>query len=234
MCIRVEITRRIIRNIECPGNTHVVRAHHSIHPLSLTDVPQALIPFFFAAYDYWTIQRHIAWQRPAEDVHESIYDAGERHWYASNFRWLVPCALLAFCSILLQNIQSSPASTYICAAATFGRQSAATSRLLAPFVDFSILLCIHHIFQSSPATRKTWPRKSFELIAFAGLAAALVYIFVGLGYYIFSPDDRRWIVSSPPGYSSSLIKLSLLSSVTTLCLIISVSHMLDLGRTLLI
>lgn len=202
-------------------------------PLPLADLAQALLPLFFAAYNYWTVQRHIAWQRPADDMDDSIYDSVEKYWHASNFRYLLPCAVLGLCSIILENIQSPPASTYICPAVTFGRHSAATSRLLNPLVDFSILLCIHYLFQASSATRKTWPRRSLELIASAGLAAAILYVLIGFGYYIFSPDDRRWILSTPRGFLWSLVKLGLFGSFTTLCLLISVSGMSDNGRALL-
>lgn len=159
LCLRLDITRRIVQNIEC--------SHHGY---------TMLLPLLFAALDFWTVQRGDATKHnnlDPDELDDSIYDTVERYWSTSRYRLVLPAALLSFGSAAIQRFEPTPGSTHICPAVTLARHTVAVSSLLALPIDFCIIFCVHYIIRASSFSRKTSAGKPFVAVGYALLVGSL-------------------------------------------------------------
>ncbi|KAL1311616.1 hypothetical protein AAFC00_001727 [Neodothiora populina] len=217
LCLRVEVTRRLVRNIECPGTSFT-----------------GWLPFIFALVDYYTVQRHKKPSLEDLEIDESAYGWAVRSWLASPFRYLVLTALLSFSGhFLLSNLPSALQSTYICPGITYGRTSASLARVLSLPIDFLILASVDYICRPAASQHNASSLGPLKGVGFASIVAAFFTLLVGFLFFLFSPDDRHWILHLPVGFHSSIVKMFILCSIIAISACISMHLYASMITTLI-
>ncbi|KAK3719020.1 hypothetical protein LTR37_004583 [Vermiconidia calcicola] len=215
ICFRVEILRNVLANTQCNVLTW-----------------EPLLPFLFAAWDYYTLHRHT--QRPAyDDPHSSVYDALEQRAVRSQFRYLVTAGLVSFGGLLAIATTRSPASTYICAATLSNRWLVPFLQRIGTGLDAGIAYCVTQLLHERDVRPAGSGQRSavtgLETIASATVRAAQISVawlcFLGVIYMIAEPkpQGRTRMLELPWYYVWSLVKLDFLFCMTLACAFLAVS-----------
>jgi len=132
-----------------------------------------MLPLLFATVDYLTVHRHQKTHSTMEDINDSVYDAIGLYWSQSRVKHILPAATLSVASALIFRSGSSPASTFICPAATATRHSTAVSRMAVLPLDFCVVYCTSCLLQASSSSRKTSLGGSLFLVGSAIMVSIL-------------------------------------------------------------
>jgi hypothetical protein len=124
ICIRVELTRRLLRNVQCA---------------SISWAP--FIPLARAIEDYWTIQRHQK-RTVGADGKRSHFERLEQFFFHSQYRLVLAAALVSFGSYAALGTTRSQQSTYICAASLDFHWLAPLQQRLCTVLDLVVLGCV--------------------------------------------------------------------------------------------
>lgn len=216
ICVRAEIFRNVLANTQCNVLTW-----------------EPLLPFLFAAWDYYTLYRHT--QKPAyDDPHSSVYDALEQRAVRSQFRYLVTVGLVSFGGLLAIATIRSPASTYICAVTLSNRWLVPFLQRIGTGLDVAIAYCITQLLHerdwrpAGPGQRSV--ATGLETIASAIVRAAQIsmawFSLLGVIHMIAAakPQERTRMLELPGYYIWSLLKLEFLFCMTSICALLAMFH----------
>lgn len=123
LCLRVELLREVIRNVQCCG---------------LSWAP--LVPIAVAVWDYWTVQRKRR-RDEFDDEGASVYETLEQSFVATPISHLAVVALCGVGGMLALASSSNPPSTFICAAIYPYRWLIPVLQRLGSLLDFLIVFC---------------------------------------------------------------------------------------------
>lgn len=140
LCIRVELLRDVVRNVQCGKASW-----------------EAALPLAFAAWDYWSVQRK---KRRAtidddHDLESSVYDALERNIARSPYGYLATVALVVLGCTLVTNSIASPTSTFICAAGLPFRWLIPLLQRLGTVLDIAVVFCISSLLTARDARTRS-------------------------------------------------------------------------------
>ena len=220
ICIRVELLREVLANVQCATTNW-----------------EPIIPFIFAAWDYFAVQRHRTRLDADDDNLEgSIYEWLESLLAKARYRYVGATALLAFGTIQGLAPVSSPRSTFICAAALPYRWVVPLLQRLGIVLDFAILYCIGQLLHQQEGRGQRSLLLRFVSVAWACLFSAVIILIASMVYYIFKEQDWMWVTSLPSLYIWSTLRLDALLCITVVCTLLCVSassaDSLDLSLTI--
>lgn len=207
ICLRVEAWREIVGHSQCA---------------TATTNWEPLIPFAFALWDFWAVQRHNR-RVASEDPDISAYEAvGDYLTYAS-YRYVLATGLLGCGGIIALSAATAPPSTYICAAWLPHRWWIPLVQRLCTFLDFIIAYCIERLLHQQEGRGARGVRLRFTSVGWACLFSAVILSIIGVVYFIASADDREWIQTIPSVYVWDVVKLDAWACFTAACTLLSVS-----------
>ncbi|WPH02682.1 Hypothetical protein R9X50_00554800 [Acrodontium crateriforme] len=184
---------------------------------------EPLIPFMFALWDYWTVQRHRK-QAIQDNLDRSAYDDIDHHISQAPYRYLLASFLVGFGGLIALSASSGASSTVICSASLRNRWYLSVSQLAGTMLDIVILLCTSKLLNRQDRRGPSGTALRFASVGFAALLSIICLAFVGGIYYLIADYDRHWISTIHPHYLSSALKLNVLICLAMISAIVSVFH----------
>ncbi|KAK0258956.1 hypothetical protein LTS09_006244 [Friedmanniomyces endolithicus] len=208
ICIRVELLREVLANVQCATTNW-----------------EPVIPFVFAAWDYFAVQRHRTRLDSDDDNPEgSIYDWLESLVARARYRYVVATALLAYGAIQGLASVSIPRSTFICAAALSYRWVVPLLQQLGIVFDLTILYCIGQLLHQQEGRGQRSLYLRFVSVAWACSFSAVIILISGIMYCIFTEPDWIWVTNLSSLYIWSTLRLDALLCITIVCTLLCIYH----------
>lgn len=158
LCLRLELFREILRNVQCSGTSW-----------------ELLLLISIAAWDYWTVRRR---KRLPEfdDEGASVYETLEHSIARTPFSFLAVSILFSVGASLALASISSPRSTFICAAGYPYRWVVPLLQHWGSLLDVLIIFCITQLLTLQDGRGSHRLTTRFASIGYAFLVCASHYL----------------------------------------------------------
>lgn len=152
VCVRVELARRIISNVQCARGTW-----------------EPMLPLALAVWDYAILRRRRKHDVEVDEQTSTLYEIWECRIMNSPYRYLVAVALTCFGSMGAIRALGSPASTHICAASLPYSWSVPWAQHVGTGLDILIVLCLDGLLYTEDEHTSRGPSARFSAVGWVCL-----------------------------------------------------------------
>jgi hypothetical protein len=152
VCIRVELARQIISNIQC--------ARGSWEPI---------FPLALAAWDYAVLRRRRRHEVEVDEQTSTVYEIWECRVMNNPYRYLIAVALTCLGSLGAMRAMGGPPSTHICAASLPYSWSVPWAQHVGTGLDILIVLCLDGLIYTEEEHASRGPSTRFSAVGWACL-----------------------------------------------------------------
>ena len=156
ICLRVELLRQIILNVQCARRTW-----------------ESTLPLALAFWDYATLRRRRRLDVEVDEQTSTMYEIWEFRIMNSPYRYLATVALTCFGSLGAMRALGSSPSTQICAASLPHSWSIPYAQHIGTALDALIVLCISGLLYSEDEYSSRCPSIRFSAIGWVCLVRRL-------------------------------------------------------------
>ncbi|KAI5366532.1 Putative glycosyl transferase CAP10 domain-containing protein [Septoria linicola] len=206
ICLRVELLRQVVDNVQCATN------HWNVW-----------IPLALSAWEYWIAQKSSS---HTISQHYEVHDEPSllREIAVLPYARVLTTLAFTFGGSLVLDAVASPASTYICAASLHYRVSVPVVQRFSSLLDVAIVYCFGELLRSRAARKTLSTINKFALIGLALLVCAGFWLVVGGVYWFVQETGRKWLLTIPPHYFWSVMKLNVYIAFTLICALLTIHH----------
>ena len=156
ICLRVELVRQIILNVQCARPTW-----------------EPMLPLALAFWDYATLRRRRSHDVEVDEQTSTMYEIWECRIMNSPYRYLVTVALTCFGSLGAMRALGSSPSTHICAASLPYSWYIPYAQHAGTALDALIVLCISGLLHTEDEHSSRGPSTRFSAIGWVCLVRGL-------------------------------------------------------------
>ena len=156
ICLRVELVRQIILNVQCARRTW-----------------EPMLPLALAIWDYATLRRRRRHDVEVDEQTSTMYEIWECRIMNSPYRYLVTVALTCFGSLGAMRALGSSPSTHICAASLPYSWYIPYAQHAGTALDALIVLCISGLLYTEDEHSSRGPSTRFSAIGWVCLVRKL-------------------------------------------------------------
>lgn len=157
ICLRVELVRQIILNVQCARPTW-----------------EPMLPLGLAFWDYATLRRRRRHDVEVDEQTSTVYEIWECRIMNSPYRYMVAVALTCFGSLGAMRALGSSPSTQICAASLPYSWTIPYAQHTGTALDVLIVLCISGLLYTEDEHSSRGPSTRFSAIGWVCLVGSLI------------------------------------------------------------
>jgi hypothetical protein len=152
VCIRVELARQIISNVQCARGTW-----------------EPMVPLALAVWDYVALRRRRKHEVEVDEQTSTLYEIWECRIMNNPYRYMAAVAVTCLCSLGTMRAIGSPPSTHICAASHPYSWSVPLAQHVSTGLDVLIVLCLHGLLYTEDENTPRGPSTRFSAIGWVCL-----------------------------------------------------------------
>ena len=113
LTLRVEVYRRVLRDVQCAGQSYEVGHSRTIVRTIAHPFQQVWLPLGFALLDFLLVRRHESLDT-RQDTQTSRYSSVIQHTLRNRYRYILTTAVFGVCGAVVEAASAAPLSTFIC------------------------------------------------------------------------------------------------------------------------